>query len=251
MPGEAVTTWVYAVTPEDTTPPSGVGVDDGPLRRVAHAGLAAVVSSVALSDPDEVDRRLRQPAELEALARTHHQVVTSCFEAGPTVPFRLATLYRGDDGVRRLLAERREELSAALATVAGRAEWGVQAYAVAAAPPPAEEPDPAAGPGTAYLLRQRGRRLAQQAAERAACEAAERIDRALAEVAVAVRPQSTGGGARQAGTLVLNTSYLVDEREQETFRATVEDLARRHAEVRVRLTGPWPAYSFVGIGRDE
>src|SRR5690606_38897179 len=107
------------------------------------------------------------------------------------------------------------------------------------------------GPGTAYLLRQRGRRLARQLAERAACEAAARIDRALAAVAVATRPQSTGGAARRSGTLVLNTSYLVEEREREAFQTTVERLARRHAEVQLRLTGPWPAYSFVGIGRDE
>ena len=250
MTGEPAV-WVYAVTPAELPPPPATGVDGRPVRRVTHGDLAAVVGTVGWTDPAELDRRLRRPAGLEELARAHHAVVTACFAAGPTVPFRLATLYRDDMGVRGLLAERHKELAAALDAVDGRAEWGVQAYAVIPDPPPDPEPVDAVSPGTAYLLRQRGRQAARARAEQAALAAAARIDGALAAAAVAVCPHPTDGPARRpggSGPLVLNMSYLVEDRERETFRNTVERLARRHDEVRLRLTGPWPAYSFVEIG---
>lgn len=252
MTGEPAV-WVYAVMPAELPPPSGTGVDGRPVRRLTRGDLAAVVGTVGWTDPAELDRRLRQPVGLEELARAHHAVVTACFQAGPTAPFRLATLYHGDEGVREMLAERHKELAAALDTVDGRAEWGVQAYAVTPEDPTPPEADPGdtAGPGTAYLLRQRGRRAARERAERVAREAAARIDGALATAAVAVCPHPTDSAIQRPGApgaLLLNMSYLVEDRERETFRATVERLARRHAEVRLRLTGPWPAYSFVEIG---
>lgn len=255
MVGEPSILWVYAVTPVGSAPPPGTGVDGGALRRVAHRGLAAVASPVDWAGRlGELERRLQDPQRLEQVARAHHEVVDACFRGGPTVPFRLGTLYRGEDGVRGLLAQRREELAAALTMVTGRAEWGVQAYAATAAhqPEAGEEPAEAAGanPGTAYLLRRRGQREARQRAERAAWEAAGRIDAALAAMAVAARCQSSVGSASRPdapGTLVLNTSYLVDEAAGAEFRSVVERLARRYAEVALRLTGPWPAYSFVEV----
>ena len=248
MVGEPSILWVYAVTPVGSAPPPGTGVDGGALRRVAHRGLAAVASPVDWAGRlGELERRLQDPQRLEQVARAHHEVVDACFRGGPTVPFRLGTLYRGEDGVRGLLAQRREELAAALTMVTGRAEWGVQAYAATAAhqPEAGEEPAEAAGanPGTAYLLRRRGQREARERAERAAWEAAGRIDAALAAMAVAARCQSSVGsaaaGTRRAPRCSTRPTWSMRRRAE--FRSVVERLARRYAEVALRLTGPWPA----------
>lgn len=243
--------WVYAVTPTGSALPSGCGVDGEALRRVAHAGLAAVVSAVGWAGrPGVLEQELRDPKRLETVARAHHEVVEACFRSGPTVPFRLGTLYRSDEGVRDLLAQRGEELATALTMVAGRVEWGVQAYAVTSHDPSTatDEPNDTAPPGTAYLLRRRSQRMARERAERSAWEAASQVDAALTAVAVAARSQSSVGAAWRrdtVGTQVLNMSYLVEEAAGDQFRTIVGQLARRYPGLALRVTGPWPAYSFV------
>jgi hypothetical protein len=46
--------------------------------------------------------------------------------------------------------------------------------------------------------------------------------------------------------MVLNAAYLVADERADAFAAAVADLTARHRFVRLTLTGPWPAYSFVG-----
>ncbi|WP_174530690.1 GvpL/GvpF family gas vesicle protein, partial [Micromonospora maritima] len=73
------------------------------------------------------------------------------------------------------------------------------------------------------------------------------VHAALAGHAVAARrhaPQDRRlSGAATA--MVLNGAYLVDRAGLDGFRALAEALADRHPELRLELTGPWPAYSFV------
>lgn len=45
--------------------------------------------------------------------------------------------------------------------------------------------------------------------------------------------------------MVLNGAYLVEPVAPGGFTALVAGLAGRHPEVRLELTGPWPAYSFA------
>ena len=47
--------------------------------------------------------------------------------------------------------------------------------------------------------------------------------------------------------LVLSGAYLVPDNGVEPFRDAVARLARRHHEVLLACTGPWPPYSFAAI----
>ena len=165
--------WVYAVVSDQVgeVPPDATTWTGEPVRLVRGSGLAAVVGSLPpdLTGEEQLQEHLCDPAWLERTIRAHHHVVTSFFRRTPTVPFRMGTVCRGDDRVRDLLAAQADGLRAALATVAGRAEWGVQVYpgtaagetAAAAGPAPAaagaRAADPAR-PGTSYLLRRRAER---------------------------------------------------------------------------------------------
>jgi hypothetical protein len=53
--------------------------------------------------------------------------------------------------------------------------------------------------------------------------------------------------AGQAGQMILNGAYLVDDGRSADFAAAVRDLADRHPAVRIELTGPWPPYSFAAV----
>ena len=48
--------------------------------------------------------------------------------------------------------------------------------------------------------------------------------------------------------MVLNAAYLVSDERAREFTAAVADLTARHRFLQLTLTGPWPAYSFVGEG---
>ncbi|MCX4469736.1 GvpL/GvpF family gas vesicle protein [Micromonospora sp. NBC_01655] len=249
--GDAAGCWLHGVVREATpaTLAAVTGMDGGPLRAVPAAGLVAVVSTAPLAEYGEeaLRRNLEDLTWLERAARMHHEVVAALSRAGAVVPTRLATVYRDERGVARLLAERRAELAATLDRLTGRAEWGVKGYAVPGATARAAAGGGGAAPegaGAAYLRRRRAELTARDEGQRAAAEA---VHDALAGYAVAARrhaPQDRRlSGAPTA--MVLNGAYLVDVPTLGGFTGLVAALAGRHPEVRLELTGPWPAYSFA------
>jgi hypothetical protein len=208
---------------------------------------------------------LRDPRWLEEAARRHHAVVAAYASIGPTAPLRLATVYRDDDRVRDVLCRRTTMLAAALDTVAGRDEWGVQAYAAAAAAPVPGQGEPTAPlevtgpggtrtgrPGTAYLRRRRAEQVARDAARHRTATAVERVHELLSGLAVASVRHTTPGGRYADGRArpVLNASYLVDHDRSQRLVPAVQELEDAHPWLRLRVTGPWPAYSFVKIGAE-
>ena len=70
----------------------------------------------------------------------------------------------------------------------------------------------------------------------------------LSRVSVSARlyPPQAPGLSGQAAPMVLNAAYLVAEERADEFAAAVNGLTGRHRSMRLGLTGPWPAYSFVG-----
>jgi hypothetical protein len=250
--------WVYAVVPSPAPASLAAtpGVAGEPVRVVTRGDLCAVVGSISAHDVEEevLRQHLSDPAWLEQAVRAHHRVVAACFDAVPTVPFRLATIYHDDQRVGDLLAQRHDELAAALEAVAGRAEWGVQAFTAlpAASELQSEVDEDPARPGTAYLLRRRAQRSAAESVRRSATDAAERLHVGLAQVAAATtrQPPANRPVPGQAGQMVLNAAYLVDGRRRDDFAAAARDLGEQHPALRLRVTGPWPAYSFVEIGAE-
>ncbi|MFI7072311.1 GvpL/GvpF family gas vesicle protein [Micromonospora sediminicola] len=243
--------WLHGVVAEvaPTTLAGIPGIAGTPVRAVTGAGLVAVVGDAPLAEYGEeaLRRNLEDLGWLERAARAHHAVVDALARAGAVVPARLATVHRDDDRVARVLAERHDELSGTLARLTGREEWGVKGYVVPGATPRTDEPGGGGGAGAAYLRRRRAQLTAREEGQRIAADAAAAVHAALAGHAVAARrhaPQDRRlSGAATA--MVLNGAYLVDRAGLDGFRALAEALADRHPELRLELTGPWPAYSFV------
>jgi hypothetical protein len=266
-------TYLYAIgaaTGAELPGPSLSGVQGTRVRalaeatKVAGAGseLVAYVSTVPLTDFGEAALRhnLEDIDWLETIARAHHQVLTALLDAGPVLPVRLVTIYRGDEQVREMLRDRADEFAELLIRMSGRREWGVKVYAVGQGTPadstsdstsadtaPAdrragEEPE---RPGTAYLKRRRKSLRGREEARRRAVSRATHIDAVLSRIAVATRhhraqdPQLSG----RADLMVLNGAYLVDDGRADDFSAAAAGL--REDDLDVQLTGPWPPYSFT------
>ncbi|GGT05018.1 gas vesicle protein [Streptomyces kurssanovii] len=240
------------------------------VRLLPVGSFTAVVQDVPADrfSEEAVRERLSDGAELERCARTHHAVVCAAARCAPTVPLPLATLYLGDERARTALARREQRLHAALDRIEGRAEWSVKAYAVPGRPDapgpagrtggtsapaaPAAPSSAGSGAGRAYLERVRSRKQARDHRQETALRAAERVDTALRDLAVAARRLRLHGpgpdGDRR--TQVLNAAYLVAEGRESELAAAVGRL-RQQAEadgVRIEVSGPWVPYSFVDGG---
>jgi hypothetical protein len=210
---------LYAIVEGDPAELVGEGLAGQPLRGVGDDGLVAVIGESG------------GVLELtEERARAYEQVVRRLMSGGPVLPARFGSMFASEAAARRMLRERRDELTAALARVHGAVELGVRA----SCPTIADDSLPG-GPnaGTAYMV---ARLEARRRIERIAL----RVDRALRGMARQTRLHEDGGGSFAA-------SYLVDRDDVGQFAARVQQLASAiDGEASLVCTGPWPPYSFVG-----
>jgi hypothetical protein len=252
--------WGYAVTgPLEPAAVAGLrGVAGAEVDTVSSGGLTAVVSPVDLEEfgTDALRRNLENLDWLATTARAHDAVVGAVTRVTTAIPLRLATVYFGADRIRALLAVRAVHFHTVLELLSGRTEWGVKAYAdpeqLVGRREPAGAPA-AAGSGTAYLLRRREQLSERERAHQQAVDRTERLHTALAGLADAAcrhRPQDRKLSG-QAGWMVLNGAYLVDDLRTEEFAAAVERLGTELPGFRLELTGPWPPYSFAGLEQES
>lgn len=176
------------------------------------------------------------------------------------VPLRLATIFRGDDGVRALLTERGAVFDAALRRIQGRTEWGLKAYLdPGQRAAPIVDRDDADAPGTSYLRRRRAQRQADDELRQVAAQGADVIHRAVSAVAAAARryPPQDGGLSGEPREMVLNAAYLLPGTDRAPLEEALETVLDEGLEdggeqagtwpLRVQWTGPWVPYSFVGL----
>jgi hypothetical protein len=175
-------------------------------------------------------RSLRpRPSRHEVL--THERVLEAVMERGPVLPLRFGTQLASEQELEAALRERRDELLRALERVRGRVELGLRVLA--------GRGERTRGSGRDYLL---GRLAEQRRAETVARD----LHAPLADLALASRL-----GERLSPPAILVGSYLVEEGAVERFRSRGRDLAARHPDLSVVVTGPWPPYSFTGEEEPE
>ena len=194
--------------------------------------------------------------DLDAVSRcavAHSAVIAHCARRHPVLPFRLLTLFSSDDRALAQVRRRRVAIARRLAGVAGRAEWGVQARLEAGDGAAARRERTAArretaglSPGTRFLELRRRQREAARGITGGARAAATSLHRALARHADAAR-QRAPVSADGRPALLLDAAYLVPATRAARFRQAVRAQAAQAADkgLHVRLTGPWPPYSFV------
>jgi hypothetical protein len=159
----------------------------------------------------------------------HSAVVAYCARRWPVLPLRLLTLFSTDERALGQVRPRRRTIDRRLTHVAGRAEWGVHVRLA-----------PEGGHAT-----QKARAAARGFAADART-AVTALYRALARHAADARqrpPVAVDG--RPA--LLLDAAFLVPGPRAPAFRRAVRVQAAQLTArgLRVRLTGPWPPYSFV------
>ncbi|THA26067.1 GvpL/GvpF family gas vesicle protein [Streptomyces sp. RKND-216] len=215
----------------------GVGAPPGELRLVTARSTAAVVSDA--------------PAGLRARRRdlpAHWDLLLALASGGrPVLPMGFGSVAPDEQTVRERLAAAEPWHLESLERVAGRLELNVKAAVSDDGLEALMREDPQVrrlrdelhrDPGYVASIRL-GETVAAGLGRRARHAAREVMDD-LAALAVA----SAEGPA--APDSVRSTSFLVDARRQDAFRAVAERLAARHRDaVVLRVSGPLPCYSFV------
>jgi hypothetical protein len=256
----AVATYVYCVARSTRPPdlrraPPGLPGAGKPRALAADRSLWLIVADAPLARYGE-GPLARVVRDLDAMARcalAHSAVVAHCARRSPVLPLRLLTLFSSDARALAQLSRRRAAIARRLGRVAGQAEWGVQVrlepgggLSARRAEAAARRETAALSPGARFLELRRRRRESTHAVADEARAAAASLYRALARHATAARRRPTvSADGRPA--LQLDAAFLVPAARAGRFRDAVRAQARRSAErgLRVRLTGPWPPYSFV------
>lgn len=238
---------------EDTKPPKGLtGAKE--TRVIAADGYELVVATVPLAkySAEAIEPRLRDLDWVSRCAGAHEAVVEHAALGGTVVPAKLFTIFGSDERAVAHVLRGKKELDRVLARIEGCEEWGLRILFDEAAAAKAELAEAAkakkkAPSGTGFLLRKKAqaevkRRLVGDA--RAEADALYDLLAKRAKRALRRPPPSQDMAAR----VLLDAVFLVETKSTKGFTAAVGKTAQRLADegFHVTLTGPWPAYSFIG-----
>jgi hypothetical protein len=211
--------YVYAIAEREEAPLVASGLGGAPVERVTAGSLAALVSREPVASVEPSERALWE----------HEAVVEEMMDAGPVLPMRFGSTVRDEGSLRDVLRTHSDEFARALDRVRGRVEMGLRAIGE---PAGTLSPAPAAS-GRGYLLEKLERR-------QAAARAADAIDPAFAELAVASSQRLLPSEG-----VVFTAAYLVDRSHIDEFERRAEHVDVEREDIELVPSGPWPPYNFT------
>lgn len=235
-----------------------------PVKLAAIGELAAVYSPVPASMfAAAAAKEIEDPAWVTERVVAHHRVLDACARSFTIAPIKFGAVRRCLADVEELVTTNGAALKETLERVEGAREWGVKLHgdmdayrrAVGETAPALEslraEMETAA-PGRAFFLRKKMLELADVEARSGLNAEARRAHGALsaeAREAVFARASQTGGGDSRQATMLLSAAYLVDKHNETQFHLAAEQARARLPAgcFTLKLTGPWPPYSFVNL----
>jgi hypothetical protein len=252
MPATAA--YVYCIVKSSRKPslsrvPRGLPGAAAPQARDAGRGLWCVLAQVPLETygPEAVEPALSNMAWVSDVALAHEAVVEHfARQRGvTTVPMKLLTMFATPERAVADVQARRRRLEAVARRIGGCEEWGVRIARGAGPRPATKQERPATG--AAFLeARKRARDEARDAA-RAVLEVAEEAFERLDELAEESSRRRDAPPGATAPPLV-DAAFLVRAPQRARFKAAARQAAAACEAVgaEMTLTGPWPAYNFIG-----
>ena len=212
---------------------------------------AAPISRTGTDGVDVVAVTSEAPADLRGKRRdllAHQEVLNTLAGQGPVLPMRFGLVVPDVAALTASLRANADHYQRLLADVAGHAEWNVkavpdeQAFLSAAA----EDPSVRAAQRSASHDGSRDRQIELG---RAVADAMSRRRLACGtQILDQLRPYAARtAAAGDTGRYAMNAAFLVKARETQRFLDALDQLTRQTAPaVELIVTGPLPAYSFVG-----
>jgi hypothetical protein len=262
MKGSPSATYVYCVVKASTRRGGGptiparfpAGLAGAAKPRLLDAGdgyhLVVATAPLALYDAPAIDVRLRDLDWVGGRAAEHEGVVEGAAALGTVVPMKLFTLFSTDERALDHVRKMRRALDRVVDRIAGCEEWALrilfdEARAARASAAAARAKRPLTGKD--FLMRKKAVEDEKRSAgARSSGEVEDLYERVAKE---ARRAQRRPAPSRElAGRVLLDAVFLVPTPAVKKVKATVASSARKLVAdgFDVTLTGPWPAYSFIG-----
>jgi hypothetical protein len=226
--------YLYCFTPPGTLPgPDLAGFGTDSISGIPLTGFTLWVERLGACPVASVEATLR-----------HHAVVERAWTRAPAcLPVRFGQWFRTLEQLESSVDERRTELEAALAWVAGAGEHGLR-IVDPEEPTPRETASrpaaPRAASGRAYLEAARDRVHRREGRELRARSLAESLEAALGD---SIRAQRADPLAEGQG--LVTVAHLVARERAEQYAARVTAFEKEQYRLRFIGTGPWPPYSFT------
>ncbi|HEY8077293.1 MAG TPA: GvpL/GvpF family gas vesicle protein [Labilithrix sp.] len=251
----AKATYVYCVVKSASAKPSlgksPKGMPGAGAPRLLDVGgdYFAVVADAPLAafSPEAIEPRLRDLDWVAKAGAAHEAVVEHALRAGTVVPMKLFTLFSSDERVRDHTVRTKKTLDRVVARISGCEEWGLRVLFDEARAMKRAARGPAPASGVAFLKR---KKELGDVRRRLAADAKDEVEALYGRLAKAVKRAVRRAPPSQelAGSVLLDAAFLVPREKTKTFKSEVAKTAKGLAQngYHVTLTGPWPAYSFVG-----
>jgi hypothetical protein len=231
--------------------PSGLPGSTRPDVRKLSGSLWLVTAEVPLDlyGPPHLELRLRDLDWVAQIALAHEAVVEHFFRAknAVVVPMKLFTMFSTIDKAVADVAAGKTAIERAVRHIAGCEEWGIRITRRPGLPGAASVAAARPSSGAAFLAARKEARDASATVRAATLAAAgkafDRLSRQSRNAQQRPRREEPGSNPP-----ILEAAFLVPVRARARFRAE----ARRQAVLcasagaDLMLTGPWPAYNFIG-----
>lgn len=174
----------------------------------------------------------------------HAAVVRSLLDQTTSLPLRFGTVLT-EQQLRHYVATYKPALKKNLAHVRGCVEMDLkiiwqQAKPVAAQPPENEKQ----GPGTAFLEKKRRELVGDERQAGQKIELSnllrEQLGGLIRDERIDLHPSRTG--------MLAGVFHLVERANIERYQKNVQEIRNNRPDLNIRLSGPWPPYSFANIG---
>lgn len=182
-------------------------------------------------------------SDCEAVAATqenmlaHAAVVRSVLARTTPVPFRFGTLLT-EQQLRSFITTNKSALANKLAHLRGCVEMDLKT-AWQSSNSAQAQPDPATGPGTAFLMEKRRELLGD---EQSSAQRAELSGLLSTEFGSLIRDEKIA-----LQPLPVRVYHLVESSKIKEYRERVQELRGKRPELQLEVSGPWPPYSFANI----
>ena len=189
--------------------------------------------AVIVSEHQQDDRaRFDQQA-----SKDHARVIAECFKLSTVLPFRFATTFADDDGLRRSVRSNQRHFLANVERLRGKAEMHLKVLVDDTCPGNSAR-DMTVGQQYLTSLRESAsRQRERQSKARALSVQMHRMFLPLAEEVTCKRMES--------GKMLLDIAHLIDNRTVERYQNKYSSATLELKECSMQLSGPWPPYHFV------
>jgi hypothetical protein len=190
--------------------------------------LAVIVSEHQQDDQARFDQQAN---------KDHARVISECFKLSTVLPFRFATTFADDDGLRRSVRSNQKHFLANVERLRGKAEMHLKVLVDDTCPGNSAR-DMTVGQQYLTSLRESAsRQRERQSKARALSIQMHRMFLPLAEEITCKRMES--------GKMLLDIAHLIDTRAVERYQNKYSSATHELKDCRMQLSGPWPPYHFV------